>query len=98
METPTDMPTLQEIKASARSGSSTPEETLAALDAYIGAHPGDDDALTERGLLYWSLEKRAAAINDYLAAIKINPESRARQAIKSAYDILNFFNKDLYNP
>jgi len=35
---------------------------------------------------------------DYLAAIRINPESRAREALKAATEILDYRNKDLYNP
>lgn len=91
------MKTLQEIKQEHSRGAAT-EETLKELDAYIAANPADDEALTERGLIYWSMGKRAAAINDYLAARKINPEGKATQALETAYDILNFFNKDLYNP
>lgn len=73
-------------------------EAIAGLTEYIAAHPGDDDALTLRGMKYWSAGERSKAINDYLAAIKLNPESRAKMAIKTAYEVLNFYNKDLYNP
>lgn len=89
--------TLQEIKAAQAAGA-TGEETLRALDAYIAAHNPDDEALTERGMLNWAMNRRSAAINDYLAAVRLNPRSRAGQALKAAYDILNFYNKDLYNP
>lgn len=91
------MPTLKEIKAASQAGA-TVEQTLEALTGYISMHPDDDVALTERGLLYWSLNKRSLAINDYLAAIRINPDSKAKQALESANAILDFFNKDLYNP
>lgn len=37
------------------------------------------------------------AINNYLQAMELNPESPARQAYEMANDILNFFNKDMYN-
>ena len=47
---------------------------------------------------YWSCGNRALAINDYLAAIKINPESKAVQALKATNEILDYYNKDLYNP
>ena len=49
-------------------------------------------------MLNWAMNRRSAAINDYLAAVRLNPRSRAGQALKAAYDILNFYNKDLYNP
>ena len=84
--------TLKEIKEARAAGASS-EETLSSLDTYIAAHPEDDEALTERALLNWS-----AAINDHLAAVRLNPKSRSGQALKAAYEILNFYNKDLYNP
>ena len=73
-------------------------EAILSLTQYISFHPDDDEALTIRGLRYWSLNKRKEAINDYLAAIKINPESRAKMALRFAYSILDYYNKDLLNP
>jgi tetratricopeptide (TPR) repeat protein len=37
------------------------------------------------------------AINNYLEAIAINPESPASNAYRMANDILDFYNKDMYN-
>lgn len=74
------------------------EEAVKTLTEYIGTHPDDDAALTLRGLKYWSIGERALAINDYLAAIRINPDSKAHEALNAANEILNYFNKDLYNP
>lgn len=74
------------------------EDAIRMLDEYIAANPGDDDALTIRGLRYWSAGKRSKAINDYLEAIRINPESRAREALRAANEILDYYNKDLLNP
>lgn len=58
----------------------------------------DQDSLIERGRLYWALGKRSDAINDYLAAQRLNPEGKAKELLKATYEILNFYNKDLYNP
>lgn len=74
------------------------EEAVKLLTAYIAENPADDEALTQRGMILFSMGKRSEAINDYLAALRINPDSRAKMAIKTAYEILNFYNKDLYNP
>lgn len=38
------------------------------------------------------------AINCYLEAIELDPESPAVEAKKMLEDILNFYNKDAYNP
>lgn len=74
------------------------EESIEILTAYISTHPKDDEALTARGMKHWGAGKRSLALNDYLAAIAINPESRARLALKAASDILDYRNTDLYNP
>lgn len=71
---------------------------LSALDEYIKANPTSDAAYTQRGLTFWSMGKRAEAINDYLEALRINPQSDARIALQSTNNILDYYNKDLYNP
>lgn len=73
-------------------------EAIAWLDEYIILHPDDDEAFTIRGIKHWGLNHRKEAINDYLAALKINPESRAKMALEYAYSILDYYNKDLLNP
>ena len=36
-------------------------------------------------------------LNDYLAAMELNPDSPAHHAYAIQIDILNFYNKDMYN-
>lgn len=77
------------------------EEAVKLLTDYIAAHPDDphlDEVYTMRGMKYWGMQKRSAAINDYLAAINLNPASKAVEALKAANEILSYYNKDLYNP
>lgn len=79
----------------------TGQEAVEWLTEYIDSHPDAadlDEAYTLRGMKYWGMQKRSAAINDYLAAIRINPESKAVQALRAANEILDYYNKDLYNP
>ena len=38
------------------------------------------------------------AIHCYLEAIELDPDSPAVEAKKMVEDILNFYNKDMYNP
>lgn len=38
-----------------------------------------------------------SALNNYQKAMDINPESPAADARKMVIDILNFYNKDMYN-
>ncbi len=71
---------------------------LKALSERLAADGDDEATLIERGRLYWALGKRSEAINDYLAAQRINPDGKAKELLKATYDILNYYNKDLYNP
>ena len=75
-----------------------PTKQLKILSDHLKKFPDDEDALIERGRLFWSLDKRSEAINDYLAAQRINPGGKASQLLKATYEILNFYHKDLYNP
>ena len=91
--------TIEQLKETVRGLSG--DEAVKVLTDFIDNNPdsaGIDEAYTMRGLKYWGQQNRSAAINDYLAAIRINPESRAVQALKAANDILDYYNKDLYNP
>jgi len=92
------MKTLKEIKADYEAHLD-PDRAISDYTEMIAANTPDmDEAYTERGLLYWKLGKRAEAINDYNEAIRLNPKSRAVQVKEATYSILDFYNKDLYNP
>lgn len=78
------------------------DETLTRLEGLSAriadAGGGDEEALIERGRLYWALGRRSEAIGDYLEAQRLNPSGKATQLLKATYEILDFYNKDLYNP
>lgn len=88
--------TFQELKIRVRIAPY--EQAVEIITQYISIHPADDDALTLRGMKHWGAGKRSLAINDYLAALRLNPLSRARQALEAADEILDYRCKDLYNP
>ena len=75
-----------------------PEEAISILNKIITKNPQDEEALTLRGLKHWALNNRQEAINDYLAAVSINPESKAKTALEYSKKIMDFYNKDLLNP
>lgn len=75
-----------------------PKEAIVQLSIYIETHPQDEEGFVERGRKHWALNHRKEAINDYLHALEINPQSRARMLLDYAYSILDFYNKDLLNP
>ena len=87
-----DFPTLEEVRQL------PPAEALLILNDYIKSNPNDDEAYTIRGLKYWSINMRKEAINDYHTALKINPESKAKAALALAHSVLDYYNKDLWNP
>lgn len=74
------------------------DEALKMLTELIKADPCDDQLLYERGKLYWKIGDRRSAITDYNAAVAINSDSKARQALEMSTDIMDFFNPDLLNP
>lgn len=74
-------------------------QAIERLDKYIAAHPDDPDGFILRGMRHFGAGHRALAINDYLEALRIDPgNSGARQALEHANSILDFYNKDLFNP
>lgn len=89
--------TIEALKEQIKRASSQ-EEAIYLLTAYLADHPDSDEALTMRGMKYWGAGRRAEALNDYLEAIRLNPQSRARLALKASQEILDYRNKDLYNP
>lgn len=75
------------------------EKAISMLDAWIAEHPEDVEAYTLRGMRHFGAGHRSAAIGDYLTALRLDPENRkAKQALEYANSILDFYNKDLFNP
>lgn len=56
------------------------------------------DELYERGNAFRKQGNWQEAINCYMEAIELNPDSPAVEAKAMLNDILNFYNKDAYNP
>ena len=75
------------------------DDAIALLDKWIAEHPEDVEAYTLRGMKHFGAGHRSAAIGDYLTALRLDPDNaRARQALDYANSILDYYNKDLYNP
>lgn len=68
------------------------------LDILIKNSPSSSDELYYlRGNAYRKLGNWQMALNNYLEAIERNPNSLALQAKEMVMDILNFYNKDMFN-
>ena len=75
------------------------DRAIAVISDFIAANPGSADAYVMRGLKHFGRGARALAINDFLKALEIQPDSvAARTALDSANSILDFYHKDLFNP
>ena len=73
------------------------ESAIKDLSQYILADSNDDEAYYLLGNAYRKLGNWQMALNNYLEAMERNPESPAVQAHQMTMDILNFYNKDMYN-
>lgn len=67
------------------------------LGELIKENPGDDKLYYLMGNAYRKQENWQMAINSYLEAVEINPNSPAAEAKDMLLDILEFYNKDMYN-
>ncbi len=73
------------------------DEAIAQLDQYLLEHPDADEAYFLRGNAYSKKNDFKQALNNYLSALDINPESPAKQAHAMLMRIMAFYNKDMYN-
>lgn len=74
-----------------------PEEAIRLLNAYLMEQPKSDEAWFLLGRAHYKLGNIRPALNSYLQAIEINPESPAQEAYNMAIKVLDFYNKDMYN-
>ena len=74
------------------------DEAIAALETFrSGGGVMDDSLFYLLGNAWRKKGNWQMAMNNYLEAIHLNPESPAVQALEIANEILAFYNKDMYN-
>lgn len=74
------------------------ETELQGLDAMIEKTPTGQLYL-RRGLVLWKLQRHGAAIADYERAVALDgPDSEAAVALEMGRRVMDFYNKDMYNP
>lgn len=73
------------------------DEAIALLDALLRENPGTAEAFYLRGNAYRKKSDWQQALNNYLAAMELDPEGPAKQAHDMLMKILDFYNKDMYN-
>ena len=72
-------------------------EAMEKLDAALAFRPDDATLHYLRGNVFRKQGRWSDAINCYLAAEAIDPESPAAEARAMLDDIFAFYNKDMYN-
>ncbi|WP_294585706.1 tetratricopeptide repeat protein [uncultured Bacteroides sp.] len=74
------------------------EQAIQMLDEVLQTDfPGKDEAYYLRGNAYRKKGNWQQALNNYQYAIDLNPEGPALHAHQMVMDILNFYNKDMFN-
>ena len=86
---------LSDIKKQIKEGAL--DTAISQLSQYIQLNTNDDESYYLLGNAYRKQGNWQLALNNYLEAIERNPESPAVQAHQMMMDILNFYNKDMYN-
>ena len=71
------------------------DEVITLMESYQG--PMDEDLYYLLGNAWRKKGNWQMAMNNYLEAVRLNPESPAAQALEIANEILDFYNKDMYN-
>lgn len=74
------------------------EEALIQLNAALESNMGDDELFFMRGNIYRKQNLWKQSLDDYCSAVEINPSSPAAFAYDAVQQILEFYNKDMYNP
>ena len=73
------------------------DEAIPLLTCFVNENPSSDEAFFLLGNAYRKKENWELALNNYRQAMDLNPDSPAKHAYKMVIDILNFYNKDMFN-
>lgn len=73
------------------------DEALHLLDQLIEKNSSSDEAYYLRGNAYRKKGEIRLALNNYLTAMELNPDSPAYVAHKQMIAIMDFYNKDMFN-
>ncbi|MFA7082292.1 MAG: tetratricopeptide repeat protein [Bacteroidales bacterium] len=73
------------------------EEAIERLEDIIEKDDRQEMAYYLLGNIYRKKQDWANAVNSYVKAIDINPESPAVQSKEMCIDVLKFYNTDMYN-
>lgn len=73
------------------------EEVVEQLKVYVAQHQGDAEAHFLLGNAYRKMENWELALNNYRVSMDLDPSGPARMAYDATIEVLDFFNKDMFN-
>lgn len=73
------------------------EYSIKLLNKMLSGGPDDEQIFILLGKAYQKQALWHEAMNNYQNAIEINPQSTALELKKMIVDIMNFYNKDMFN-
>lgn len=72
------------------------EAAVARLNALLASPTADDRLYYLRGKARFKQNRWQQALEDFMEAVRLNPASPAAEALEMTYEILEFYNKDIY--
>lgn len=89
------MDDIQNIREAIRSNHL--QKAMAIIDSELQKNPNSAMLYYLRGQIHMKRSEWSKAMTDFLQAEDIDPKSPARQCREMLCDIMNFYNKDMYN-
>ncbi|MCQ2218815.1 MAG: tetratricopeptide repeat protein [Paludibacteraceae bacterium] len=89
------MKELSELKNDLQEGKL--QEVLSQLEEYVALHKDSAEAYFLLGNAYRKMENWEMALNNYQVSMDLDPEGPAEMAYNATIEVLEFFNKDMYN-
>lgn len=87
---------ISEAKALIESGNL--DSGIFVLEELSASEVTNDVVAYELGNAYWKRQDWKKCLDSYTEAIRLNPESPAVEMKKMVLGILQFYNKEMYNP
>lgn len=74
-------------------------QSLEVLNEILRENSADLPSLNLRARIHFKMQKWGNAMNDYAAALEIDPENQeAKSGMEMAKSILGYFTPDMFNP
>ena len=72
-------------------------DVVSQLEAYVSSHKESAEAYFLLGNAYRKMENWEMALNNYQISMDLDPDGPATLAYNATIEVLEFFNKDMFN-